>query len=236
MTVTFGPFSVDSQTRQLAEGSQVLHLSPKAFDLLLLLLERRPAVVQKGEIASRIWPGVTVSETSMGGLVKEIRRALRDDPARPAFIRTAHSVGYAFVGSVGSLGGDTPPRGQPDEGTYRAWLAWHDRTFSLAPGENIVGRDPRCTVWVDASGVSRRHARIVVAATESTIEDLGSRNGTAIRRTPVTTPHRLENGDPIRMGATTLTFRQWSEERAARTEALARRGRRRAAAPSAGEP
>jgi DNA-binding winged helix-turn-helix (wHTH) protein len=232
MRATFGPFIVDSQTRELAEGSQVLHLSPKAFDLLLLLLERRPAVVQKGEIASRIWPGVTVSETSMGGLVKEIRRALRDDPARPAFIRTAHSVGYAFVGSVG---GDTPPRGQPDDGTYRAWLAWNDRTFSLAPGENIIGRDPRCTVWVDASGVSRRHARIVVAATEATIEDLGSRNGTAIRRTPVTTPRRLENGDPIRMGAITLTFRQWSEERAARTEPLQRRGRRRAA-PSAGEP
>ena len=232
MRATFGPFSVDSLTRQLAEGSQVLHLSPKAFDLLLLLLERRPAVVQKGEIASRIWPGVTVSETSMGGLVKEIRRALRDDPARPAFIRTAHSVGYAFVGSVG---GDTSRRGQPDEGTYRAWLAWHDRTFSLAPGENIIGRDPRCTVWVDASGVSRRHARIVVAGTEATIEDLGSRNGTVIRRTPVTTPHPLENGDPIRMGATTLTFRQWSEERAARTEPLARRGRRKAA-PAAGEP
>jgi DNA-binding winged helix-turn-helix (wHTH) protein len=232
MRATFGPFIVDSQTRELAEGSQVLHLSPKAFDLLLLLLERRPAVVEKGEIASRIWPGVTVSETSMGGLVKEIRRALRDDPARPAFIRTAHSVGYAFVGSVGS---DTPPRGQPDEGTYRAWLAWNDRTFSLAPGENIIGRDPRCTVWVDASGVSRRHARIVVAANESTIEDLGSRNGTAIRRMPVTTPRRLENGDPIRMGATTLRFRQWSEERAARTEPLPRRGRRRAE-PSPGEP
>jgi len=75
----------------------------------------------------------------------------------------------------------------------------------------------------------------VVAATESTIEDLGSRNGTAIRRTPVTTPRRLENGDPIRMGAITLTFRQWSEERAARTEPLPRRGRRRAE-PSAGEP
>jgi DNA-binding winged helix-turn-helix (wHTH) protein len=219
MRATFGSFIVDSQTRELAEGPHVLHLSPKAFDLLLLLLERRPAVVQKGEIASRIWPGVTVSETSMGGLVKEIRRALRDDPARPAFIRTAHSVGYAFVGSVG---GDTPPRGQPDDGTYRAWLAWNDRTFSLAPGENIIGRDPRCTVWVDASGVSRRHARIVVAATESTIEDLGSRNGTAIRRTPVTTPRRLENGDPIRMGA-------------ARTEPLPRRGRRRAE-PAAGEP
>jgi hypothetical protein len=232
MRATFGPFTVDARTRQLAEGSQVLHLSPKAFDLLLLLLERRPAVVPKGEIAARIWPGVTVSETSMGGLVKEIRRALRDDPARPAFIRTAHSVGYAFIGGAE---GHPALRGTPDEGSYRAWLAWNDRTFSLAAGENIIGRDPRCTVWVDASGVSRRHARIVVTGTESAIEDLGSRNGTAIRRTTVTTPRRLEDGDPIRLGATTLTFRQWSEERAPPTEPLARRGRRKLE-PSPDEP
>jgi DNA-binding winged helix-turn-helix (wHTH) protein len=232
MRAAFGPFTVDAHTRQLAEGSQVLHLSPKAFDLLLLLLERRPAVVAKGEIARRIWPGVTVSETSMGGLVKEIRRALRDDPARPAFIRTAHSVGYAFIGVTE---GEKALRVRADEASYRAWLAWNDRTFSLAPGENIIGRDPRCTVWVDASGVSRRHARIVVTSTESTIEDLGSRNGTAIRRAAITTPRRLEDGDPIRLGATTLTFRQWSEERAPRTEPLARRGRGRPE-PQPGEP
>jgi DNA-binding winged helix-turn-helix (wHTH) protein len=222
MRTTFGPFIVDAQTRQLARGSQVLHLSPKAFDLLLLLLERRPAVVQKGEIASRIWPGVTVSETSMGGLVKEIRRALRDDPAQPAFIRTAHRVGYAFIARVD---GEDVPRPAPDQGSYRCWLAWNDRTFSLAPGENIIGRDPRCTVWIDASGVSRRHARIVVTASESTVEDLGSRNGTAIRRTTVTTPRPLQDGDPIRVGGTTLTFRQWSEEGAPRTEPIARRRR-----------
>ena len=232
MRATFGPFTLDAQTRQLAEGSQLLHLSPKAFDLLLLLIERRPAVVQKDEIASRIWPGVTVSETSMGGLVKEIRRALRDDPAQPAFIRTAHTVGYAFIARVD---GETAPRTTADESSYRSWLAWNDRTFSLAPGENIIGRDPRCTVWVDASGVSRRHARIVVTTTESTIEDLGSRNGTSIRRTVVTAPRRLADGDPIRLGATTLTFRQWSEERAPRTEALARR-RRRKTEPSPHQP
>jgi DNA-binding winged helix-turn-helix (wHTH) protein len=223
MRATFGPFTLDAQTRQLADGARAVHLSPKAFDLLLLLVERRPAVVQKGEIASRIWPGVTVSDTSMGGLVKEIRRALRDHPAQPVFIRTAHSVGYAFIGRVD---GEPAPRETPDEGSYRCWLAWNDRTFSLAPGENIIGRDPRCTVWVDVSGVSRRHARIVVTASESTIEDLGSRNGTAIRRTAVTTPHRLQDGDPIRLGATTLTFRQWSEERAPRTEPLAPRQRK----------
>jgi DNA-binding winged helix-turn-helix (wHTH) protein len=219
MRASFGGFTIDAQTRQLAEGPHLLHLSPKAFDLLLLLVERRPAVVPKGEIASRIWPGVTVSDTSLGGLVKEIRRALGDDPAQPAFIRTAHTVGYAFVGRVD----DAVATGStPGDGSYRCWLAWEERTFSLAPGENVIGRDPRCSVWLDASGVSRRHARIVVGATEATIEDLGSRNGTAIRRTAITTPRRLEDGDPIRVGATTLTFRQWSEERAPRTEPLSR--------------
>ena len=225
MRASFGGFTVDSDTRELAQGPRLLHLSPKAFSLLLLLVERRPAVVHKDEIATRIWPGVTVSDTSLGGLVKEIRRALSDDPTQPAFIRTVHTVGYAFAGRVD---GDVAPRAAADEAWHRCWLAWDDRTFSLGPGENVIGRDPRCTVWLDASGVSRRHARIVVSPTEATIEDLGSRNGTAIRRVAVTTPRRLEDGDPIRVGATTLTFRQWSEDRAPRTEPLAPRARRKA--------
>jgi DNA-binding winged helix-turn-helix (wHTH) protein len=223
MKLSFGPFTLDAATRQLAEGTRLVHLSPKAFDLLLLLVERRPAVVPKGEIASRIWPGVTVSDASLGGLVKEIRRGLGDDPAQPTFIRTAHTVGYAFVARVDDEGAPPAPA---DASSCRCWLSWEDRTFSLAPGENVIGRDPRCTVWLDASGISRRHARIVVGAREATIEDLGSRNGTAIRRTLVTTARVLEDGDPIRVGATTLTFRQWSDERAPRTEPLARRARR----------
>jgi DNA-binding winged helix-turn-helix (wHTH) protein len=223
VSTAFGGFTLDAQTRQLAEGSRLLHLSPKAFDLLLLLVERRPAVVPKGEIASRIWPGVSVSDTSLGGLVKEIRRALHDDPAQPAFIRTAHTVGYAFIGRVD---GERDSHASSEDGSYRCWLAWDDRTFSLGRGENLIGRDPRCAVWLDASGVSRRHARILVSATDATIEDLGSRNGTMVRRTSVTAPRRLEDGDPIRLGATTLTFREWSEERAPRTEPLARRKHR----------
>ena len=224
MKVSFGGFTLDEETRQLAEGARLLHLSPKAFSLLLLLVERRPAVVQKGEIASRIWPGVTVSETSLGGLVKEIRRALGDDPAQPTLIRTVHTVGYAFVGHVDGEGAGRQAQG---ESSYRCWLAWDDRTFTLAPGENVIGRDPRCSVWLDRSGVSRRHARIVVGPAEASIEDLGSRNGTAIRSSPVTAPRRLDDGDPILVGATTLTFRQWSEERAPRTEPLGPRPRRR---------
>jgi DNA-binding winged helix-turn-helix (wHTH) protein len=222
MKATFGRFTLDGDTRQLSDGTRALHLSPKAFGLLLLLVERRPAVVPKGEIERRVWPDVTVSETSLVGLVKEIRRALGDDPAAPALIRTVHRVGYAFIGRVE---GDSARVGLAPAGSYRCWLAWDDRTFSLAQGENTIGRDPRSAVWIDASGVSRRHARIVVGADEASIEDLGSRNGTSIRDEAVTTVRRLEDGDPVCVGATTLTFRQWSEDRAPLTEPIGPRTR-----------
>jgi DNA-binding winged helix-turn-helix (wHTH) protein len=223
MRASFGGFTLDGETRQLTGAGGDLHLSPKAFSLLLLLVERRPAVVPKGEIVARIWPDVTVSETSLGGLVKEIRRVLGDDPARPALIRTVHSVGYAFIGPVDGETAGGPSR---EQSAYRCWLAWHDRTLSLHAGENVIGRDPRCAVWIDRADVSRRHARIVVGSSEATIEDLGSRNGTTVRDVPVTSLRRLKDGDPICAGATLLTFRQWSEQRAPLTEPLGPGARR----------
>jgi DNA-binding winged helix-turn-helix (wHTH) protein len=226
MRVSFGPFTLDDETRQLADGARVLHLSPKAFSLLALLVDRRPAVVEKGEIGSRIWPGVTVSEASLGGLVKEIRRALGDDARQPVYIRTVHSVGYAFIGDVHGVAAAPPPA--VEECAHRCWLAWGDRTVTLAPGENVIGRDPSCAVWIDAAGVSRRHARITVAADAATIEDLGSRNGTAIGRTAIVAPRRLDDHDIIRVGTTALTFREWSRDRAPLTEPIGRRPRRTA--------
>ena len=64
----------------------------------------------------------------------------------------------------------------------------------FAEGENVIGRDPRSSVWVDASGVSRRHARILVSGDAVTLEDLGSKNGTFVGARAVTdslTPRKL---------------------------------------------
>jgi pSer/pThr/pTyr-binding forkhead associated (FHA) protein len=97
---------------------------------------------------------------------------------------------------------------------------WADPTFPLVDGDNVVGRDPRSTVWVDASGVSRRHARIRVADDQALLEDLGSRNGTLLGETTVTAPTSLEDGDVIRVGSVTLKFRMWSAERAPQTERI----------------
>jgi Tol biopolymer transport system component/DNA-binding winged helix-turn-helix (wHTH) protein len=100
MQVSFGDFVLDRATRQLLHRRTERHLEPKAFELLELLLDRRPQAVGKEEIHERLWPNTFVSESSVTGLVGQIRQALGDDSRQPRFVRTVHGFGYAFVGEV----------------------------------------------------------------------------------------------------------------------------------------
>jgi DNA-binding winged helix-turn-helix (wHTH) protein len=219
MRVGFADFTLDSDTRQLLRHKDEVGLSPKAFDVLHMLVERRPNVVSKAELHDRIWPRTFVVDANLNVLVAEIRAVLADDPKTPRFIRTVHRVGYAFCGSAVDL--STPPVDAVAHS--RCWLAWDTQTFPLVEGDNLVGRDPRSTVWLDVSGVSRRHARIRVANDQAILEDLGSRNGTFLRDVSVTSPTPLEDGDVIRVGSITMRFRMWSDERAPQTERLTSR-------------
>jgi pSer/pThr/pTyr-binding forkhead associated (FHA) protein len=80
-------------------------------------------------------------------------------------------------------------------------------SFPLHEGENVIGRDPEATVFVDSVKVSRHHARIMVAGTTATLEDLGSKNGTYLHGTRLTTPVRLANTDEILIGQDIARFR-----------------------------
>src|SRR5687767_11287417 len=96
MIVQFGPFTLDDARRHLIRQRLTVHLTPKAFDLLLLLVTEAPRVVSKRELHERLWPRTFVSDATLAGLIKELRRALDDhDPDAPV-IRTAHRIGYAF--------------------------------------------------------------------------------------------------------------------------------------------
>ena len=222
MKVAFGRFTFDSETRELLEGGRRLHVSPKAFDLLHMLLERRPRVVSKLELHDRVWAGAFVGDANISVAVAEVRQALGDDSRQGRLIRTVHRVGYAFSGEAVDVSVQSGA-GAPYS---RSWLSWSDRTFQLSEGENIVGRDPRCQVWVDASGVSRRHARISIAGDEVTVEDLGSSNGTFVGGKKVGA-RRLADGDVLELGSATLTFRSWSDERPPKTERINPRAGRR---------
>lgn len=202
MTFRFGRFSLDSRARQLLRDGADIALSPKAFQLLLLLVENRSRAMSRDELQQHLWPSTFVLETNLAGLVGEVRRALRDSAEQPTFVRTMHRFGYRFIADV--VDADAPA---PREPAMKYWLLWETKQVPLAEGNNIVGRGVDAGVWIDAPGVSRHHAQIVVRQGEATLEDLGSKNGTYIAGHRVTTPHRLANGDQIRLGSVVITFR-----------------------------
>ena len=200
MSARFRHLTYDSARRQLVHADgQPLHLTPKAFDLLSLLVERAPGVVTKTEIHRRLWSGVFVSDATLVGLVKELRRVMQDhDPSSP-IIRTAHRIGYALC----------EVERAPDNCLTVAahWIVDQHRRISLHQGENSVGRDARSDVWMDLAGVSRRHARIVIRGARAEIEDLGSKNGTSVGNTPVAAAYVLRDGDAITVGPARLLYR-----------------------------
>jgi len=218
----FGPFTLDPATRQLLEGGRPIHLSPKAFDVLQVLVEARPTVVPKADLHDRIWPGTFVVDANLSVLIGEIRRALGDSAQAPRFIRTVHKVGYAFYADAAD--GPAEERAPDGANTPRCWLAWNDRRFMLTAGDNIIGRNPECGVWIDASGVSRRHARVRLDADggAAAIEDLESMNGTFVNDTRVQSLQALNDGDVVQIASVPLTFRTWLPEKTRSTERIRR--------------
>ena len=213
MKARFDAFEIDSETRQLTRGGEGIHLSPKAFAVLCALVEKRPNVVPKADLFGQIWPDVFVVEGNLNVLVGEIRRALGDDPQEPRFIRTVHGVGYAFCAKATDVDRRAPAEGPSAAGAAaRFWLTWKSQTFALAEGDSVIGRDPRSQVWLDHSGVSRRHAQIRIAgATPPVLTDLGSTNGTFVRGERVEGPTPLADGDVIKVGSVTVKFREWTD-------------------------
>ena len=82
MRIRFGPFVLDLDTRQLTEEDREIHLSPKAFELLLALVVDRPKVISKTVLQGRLWPETFVAEANLSNLVGEIRGALGIHPER----------------------------------------------------------------------------------------------------------------------------------------------------------
>ncbi len=218
----FGEFTIDSDARQLRRAGGDVHLSPKAFDLLVLLIEHRPNVLEKSDLHTRIWRDTYVGDANLNVLVGEIRKALDDDARQPRFVRTAHGIGYAFCGETFD---DSERRGPAQP--VLCWLTRKGTTFPLADGDNEIGRDPRCAVWLDVPGVSRRHARLHLDFGErrATLEDLGSTNGTFVGRKAVTAPVAVENDAVIKVGSVDLRLRLWASGAGDKTRRI-RRARR----------
>src|SRR6266481_8850848 len=96
----FGPFRMDPAERKLLRGNEIVVLTPKAFDTLLLLVRNSGHLLQKNELITMLWPNTFVEEGSLSNNIFLLRKALGGDPA---FIETVPRRGYRFVGAVRQL-------------------------------------------------------------------------------------------------------------------------------------
>jgi DNA-binding winged helix-turn-helix (wHTH) protein len=216
----FGGFALDLSAYVLtrADGTRV-SLQRVPMDLLILLVERAGALVDREVIREGLW-GKDVfveQDASINTAVRKIRRALDDDRAEPRFIETVVGKGYRFVApvdtndrresvsdAVSQRPGTTPA---PPRRIFPSYaVVRHTKEFLLAEGGNLLGRDPTARVYIDHSSVSRQHAQIVISTDGARLEDLDSRNGTFLNGRRVSAPEAIQDGAVIGLGAITLTF------------------------------
>ena len=110
----FGPFLLDCDQRLLLRGADVLPLTPKAFDLLCVLVTHPPSVISKDELMREVWADTFVGEDSLTQHVAMVRRALGDSSEHPTYIATVHKHGYRFIGGVRRVDRDDARERQPD--------------------------------------------------------------------------------------------------------------------------
>lgn len=203
MRVRFGEFTLDSEERRLLRGDADVHLSPKAFDLLTLLIDEAPRAVRKERIYESIWSDTVVEAANLNNLVSEVRRALGDE--EKATIQTRPRFGYSFAAEL-IRESQTASSGR----SFR--LSLGKTNFLLERGSNLIGRDDDCAVVIDSPEVSRHHAVIEVGDDGATIEDLGSKNGTFVEGERIGSRVSLPDRTEIGFGRTVLRFRSYSRK------------------------
>jgi DNA-binding winged helix-turn-helix (wHTH) protein/tetratricopeptide (TPR) repeat protein len=101
----FGPYRLEVQERLLLRGSQVIRLTPKAFDTLALLVRSSGHLLSKDELIQELWPDAHVEENNLAQYISLLRRTLEDGMEGSAYIETVPRVGYRFVAAVRELNG-----------------------------------------------------------------------------------------------------------------------------------
>src|SRR5215213_1142629 len=96
----FGPFRLDPVKRRLLRDGETLRLTPKAFDLLVVLVEESGRTVEKDELLERVWAGTVVEENNLNQNITALRKSLGDSRQESQYIATIPGVGYRFVADV----------------------------------------------------------------------------------------------------------------------------------------
>jgi Tol biopolymer transport system component/DNA-binding winged helix-turn-helix (wHTH) protein len=104
----FGPFRIDAGERVLLREGRPVPLTPKAFDVLLLLVESSGHIVEKDALINRVWANSFVEEGNLKVTVSILRKALEESAGERQFIETVPRRGYRFTADVRALLDDGP--------------------------------------------------------------------------------------------------------------------------------
>jgi DNA-binding winged helix-turn-helix (wHTH) protein/TolB-like protein/Flp pilus assembly protein TadD len=150
----FGPYRLEASTRRLWRNDEPVGLTPKAFDILLALIERRDRVVDKSELMRLVWPDSFVEEANLSQTIFVLRKTLGEEAGGRQFIDTVPRRGYRFAAEVRqpgefASGGETAGIGKP-----RMWVAaavtsaalvagigvWMSTRSDVIPGAPLAGK------------------------------------------------------------------------------------------------
>jgi DNA-binding winged helix-turn-helix (wHTH) protein len=96
----FGPFLLDTAERLLVTNGTAVSLAPRAFDLLVVLVEKNGSLVTKDDLLKLVWQDVCVEEGNVSYSVSLVRKALGDNAASPRYVATVSKLGYRFIAPV----------------------------------------------------------------------------------------------------------------------------------------
>ena len=99
----FGEFTLEVEEHRLREGESEIDLRPKAFDVLLYMVEHHGHLVRKDELMDAVWGTTIVTEAAMTHCIEEVRKALGDDAHQSSYLKTISRVGYKFIAPVSAV-------------------------------------------------------------------------------------------------------------------------------------
>ena len=140
MIYSFDVYRLDTHTRELRRGTELVPLEPQVFDLLVLLIDNRGRVVSKDDIIASVWQGRVVSESTLGSRINAARRVIGDSGDRQKLIRTTARKGFRFVGTLcDEPAPDTTPDDASDERPRPAFPLPDRPSIAVLPFVNMSG-------------------------------------------------------------------------------------------------
>jgi DNA-binding winged helix-turn-helix (wHTH) protein len=199
-----GDWLVEPSLDRITRDGQAVQLRPRAMDVLACLAAAAGKLATKRELIDAVWRTEFVSEHALTQVIAELRSALGDDARHPTYIENIPRRGYRLVSVVTPAAASVP---SSREASLPFKLHGENGDHPLIQGPNIIGRTAEAEICIDRTEVSRCHARIFVAGTTATIEDLGSKNGTYVNGERLEQPTLLNNGDEIWIGRSVARLR-----------------------------